>query len=266
MPKKRLIPFRLLPGSWGLAGRTYAEAEAEYYLEGEELERRLAEIRHSDEPTRLAEKLLALDLKYGHIDQYTYDLKMFELSGETSATARAAIELRHGRIDQYTYDRLAAVENCGDEEACEVVLLAVDLKHGRIDRYAYDRALAKRGTAPDSVERELALLDVDLAHGKISKAEYEKARATLNEEPWVGIIDSGFDLDQGINGLYFEFDWNEYWIEYLRLHGYTGDTDQQIVEAWFADVSRSQTDQVASVPLTPSRSVHIVRDNGTFYS
>ena len=39
----------MMPASWGLKGKTRAIAEAEYYYEGEELEKALAEINAETE-------------------------------------------------------------------------------------------------------------------------------------------------------------------------------------------------------------------------
>ena len=32
--KRRLIPFDFMPASWGLNGKVYEKAKAEYYFEG----------------------------------------------------------------------------------------------------------------------------------------------------------------------------------------------------------------------------------------
>jgi len=53
------------------------------------------------------------------------------------------------------------------------------------------------------------------------------------------VINASFNPKEGINGVYFEFDWNAQWIEFLRINGYIGHTDEQIVDDWFADVCRS---------------------------
>ena len=44
MTKKTKLPFSMMPASWGLKGKSRAIAEAEYYYEGEELEKVLDEI------------------------------------------------------------------------------------------------------------------------------------------------------------------------------------------------------------------------------
>lgn len=176
MPKrKRLVPFKFLPASWGLGGRAREEAEAHYYLDGEDLDRRLLEIRFADDPDRLARERLDLDLAHGRLDEFAHAVKLAEIEHPEPG-----------------------------------------------------------------VERNLAVLEAEWRLNRIERNEYEKRRASLQQQPWVGILDYGFDPSQGINGVYFEFDWNEYWIEYLKLNGYVGVDDEQIVERWFSDVCRAQ--------------------------
>ena len=45
------------------------------------------------------------------------------------------------------------------------------------------------------------------------------------------------DNDNPRNGA-FELDWNEYFVEMLRGHGLTGDTDEEIVDQWFQDLCK----------------------------
>jgi hypothetical protein len=201
--KKRLIQFNWLPAAWGLNGRVYEEAKANYYLEGQELERALIDIRIDDQNER-DRKHLNLDLKYNVIDQYTYDQRMLALSGK------------------------------GDDQR---ELLALALKHGQIDNYDHDCKLAALDFAT-GVDLDIALADIDLAYEKLSKREYDKKVATLKKEPWVGVVSEGYDPKLGVNGWYCEFDWNEYWIEYLRLNGYVGLNDEEIHQAWFQDICR----------------------------
>jgi hypothetical protein len=201
--KKRLIPFKWLPAAWGLKGRVYEEAEANYYLEGQELERALVDIRN-DDPDQRAEKHLFLDWKHNLIDQYEYERKKLALSGK------------------------------GDDQR---ELLALDLKHHKIGNYDHDCKRAALDFAP-GVDLDTALADIDLAYEKLTKRDYDKKVATIKKEPWVGIVSEGYDPKLGVNGWYCEFDWNDYWIEYLRLNGYVGLNDEEIHQAWFQDVCR----------------------------
>lgn len=199
------LPFRLFPGSWGLYGDAYLEAKAHYELSGEALDRCLLEIRAKDE-IELRRGMLDIDLRYRCITSYEY------------ATS------------------LAKLDHSGDKLNRE--LLHIDLQHGKITTYDYDCKLAIFDNALGS-DRDLALLEVDYRHGKLDKNQYEKQRSTLKNEPWIAIINSGFDPDQGIDGVFFEFDWNQAWIEFLKINGYIGNTEEQIVDDWFTDVCRS---------------------------
>ena len=241
MKISRWVPFRFLPGSWGLSGKVYEEAEACYYYIGESLDRRLAEINHRDDPPTLRAKLLAISYRYGHIDAFEYDKQVLEVNGPPDDRELSKVELKHGRITEADYD----------------------LKMATLDH-------------PEGKERDLAVLASKLRHGTISKLEHDKQEANLTETPWIGIIDQGFDLDKGVNGVYFEFDWNDYWIEYLRLNGYVGHNEDMIVEQWFQDVCQA-TASAETEPLdgvtpigiraTSKRRPHGIRgDDGTFYS
>lgn len=175
---KRLIPFWMLPAAWGLKGKSRDIAEAEYYYEGEELERRLAEIECSDDENAKKLAYLEIDKKYDKISDEDYDFKYIDLAYE------------------------------------------------------------------DQQERELATLEAKIKHGKISNTEYEKEKANLNHEPWVGVINDDFDIEEGINGFSFELDWNEYFIKFLIQNDYGGDSEEQIVQQWFEDVSNDQLEQM----------------------
>jgi hypothetical protein len=37
----------------------------------------------------------------------------------------------------------------------------------------------------------------------------------------------------------FSFDWNDEFVKTLRVRGYEGKTDEQIVDQWFADICRN---------------------------
>ncbi len=271
--KKPLIPFKVWPGSYHLKGKMFDEAEAYYNLDGEDLDRRLAEINHTG--VELEKKLLAIDLKYGHLTPELYDMKLLKFDGlEHDARAQYDVQRKHGQITDLQYDEniarldhrkgtvglkialihvaakhgrrtaydaereIAELEN-PDEPAKTLAVLTVDQRHNKITDLHFDTEVAKL-TNLDDTARELALLDVQYRHKEIGETEYEKSVATVKEEPWVGIIDSGFDPDKGINGVFFELDWNEFWIDFLRLNGYTGVSDAAMVDQWFSDVCRAQ--------------------------
>ncbi len=67
---KNKLPFGWAPAHWGLKGKLRDVAQAEYELEGEDLERRLLEINIGDRTEKEIElESLKLDHKFGKIDE-----------------------------------------------------------------------------------------------------------------------------------------------------------------------------------------------------
>jgi len=65
-----------------------------------------------------------------------------------------------------------------------------------------------------------------------------KEIATEKKEPWVAVLDTHVNKDNIRNG-FFELDWNEYFVLQLRTAGYTGDTDEEVVDKWFSELCRN---------------------------
>lgn len=131
MTKKRLIPFRLLPGSWGLTGPLYDEAEARYYLDGEELERRLAEIRHRDDPVALEEANLRLDQQFGKITAHEFDRKLAaraHAEGLERDIALLEVDHRHGKLTDLEFEKQVATLR--DEPWAKVISSDYDYEQG----------------------------------------------------------------------------------------------------------------------------------------
>jgi hypothetical protein len=64
-----------------------------------------------------------------------------------------------------------------------------------------------------------------------------KTAATAKQEPWVAVLQTHVNPESPRNG-FFELDWNEYFVLMLRNNGYTGITDEEIVDQWFSDLCR----------------------------
>ena len=79
--KKRLIPFAMMPASWGLKGKGLQRAEAEYYYEGAELEEQLAMIDADNDMDREIAKL-GIKLKNEEINEFEHDKKIATLKNE----------------------------------------------------------------------------------------------------------------------------------------------------------------------------------------
>ena len=66
----------------------------------------------------------------------------------------------------------------------------------------------------------------------------EKEEASKKGEPWVGVLDTKVNPDNIKNG-FFELDWNNEFIEQLVDAGYKGESNEQIVDAWFKTIARN---------------------------
>ena len=77
---------------------------------------------------------------------------------------------------------------------------------------------------------------------KLEALMKEKEEATKKGEPWVAVLDTKINEDNIRNG-FFELDWNNEFIEKLIDAGYHGETNEQIVEAWFRTVAQQIIDE-----------------------
>lgn len=252
---KRWIPFRLMPASWGLIGNKYTEAEAYYNLAGEALDRRLAVI-HNDDEADLAFANLILDHKHKKINDYTYETRCNELDNLGDPKTRSKIQLKidhkYKMFDDHQYDiRLNEIDNEGDPKALADGRLDIDVRHNLITPYEAAHQKLENKHPGKGLDYELAVLVLDHEHGKLNRNQYEKSTATLKNQPWVAFVDSGFDPEQGIDGVFFELDWNIQWVDFLKLHGFVGHSDEQIVEDWFSEVCRSYSQPNAPQTLLP---------------
>lgn len=205
MKKKPLIPFSWMPGSWGLRGKTREIAQAEYELDQGDLQERLLEINFRDDPETLARKKLDLRLDFREISQYDYDRQVVTLTVK-------------------------------DPREHAIALLDVDLKHEKITTYDYDRQKISL-TVTDESQKLLDLLEVDLKHEKITSVQYDRQKADILKEPWVSMPKINWDPVNS-NRTYFELDYNDHFIQYLRDNGYSGSEDD-ILNRWLNDVCQA---------------------------
>lgn len=92
--------------------------------------------------------------------------------------------------------------------------------------------LTQYSEKPESVESS------DTTKTRRELQEKEKEEATAKNKPWVAILDTRINEDDIKNG-FFELDWNEPFIEVLLDDGYTGETQEEIVEKWFNVIIRN---------------------------
>lgn len=90
----------------------------------------------------------------------------------------------------------------------------------------------------------------------------EKEDATAKGEPWVAVLDTQLNPDNIKNG-FFELDWNNEFIEQLLDAGYTGETNEAIVDSWFKDVARTILTEQGHDPQRDAGHIKIVsREDG----
>ena len=69
-----------------------------------------------------------------------------------------------------------------------------------------------------------------------------KEMASARKEPYVTVLETKVDPINPANG-YFELDWNSYFIDELRKAGYTGSTEEEIVDKWFKALCQNILDE-----------------------
>lgn len=174
------------------------------------------------------------------------------LKGKTREIAKAEYEL-----EGYELDRKLAELNNDDPVKRSVEITKIDAKHNKISQYDCDISIAEKTLT--GVDLAVRKLEIDLDHGKIDERQFAKDSATARGEPYIAVVESEYRPEDDISGLYFEFDWNEKWIETLIQHGYTGFNEEQIVQEWFKDLCRSvilEDAQTQPVPFNSSRVIN----------
>lgn len=97
-----------------------------------------------------------------------------------------------------------------------------------------------------------------------AKKKTAKELATERGEPWVNVLDMEIDMED-INSGAFTLDWNDKFVAQLMRFGYTGKTDQDIVDQWFQNVCRNialEMYEQEQADLTNPNRFHNVRNIG----
>ena len=87
--------------------------------------------------------------------------------------------------------------------------------------------------------------------------EEEKKAATKAKKPWVAVLNTHVNHHDIKNG-FFELDWNNEFIEQLLDAGYKGETNEQIVDAWFKTIARNILEEQG---LDPNREAGHIKIN-----
>ena len=66
----------------------------------------------------------------------------------------------------------------------------------------------------------------------------EKDQATARGEPYVRVVNVDLNKDNPSDG-FFELEWNKVFVDKLRENGYSGTTEEEIVDTWFTSLCRN---------------------------
>jgi hypothetical protein len=114
--------------------------------------------------------------------------------------------------------------------------LEIDRRYDKISQEEYDQGLAN--LIEDETLKSLALTELEFRANKLTDTEYAKKIATLKGEPWVNVVNMDFTKKSSLEGS-FELDWNGSFVEKLKSEGYTGPSDDIIVNQWFMELCRN---------------------------
>jgi len=96
----------------------------------------------------------------------------------------------------------------------------------------FNKLLGNKKTKDIAEETDTESTSEDIRRAAL---EAEKQAATKAGEAWVAVLDTQINPDNIRNG-FFELDWNNEFIEELLDAGYKGETNEQIVDAWFRTI------------------------------
>jgi hypothetical protein len=185
------------------------------------------------------------------------------LKGKTRERALAEYTLTGYDLEM----KLAEIENT-DSTQLELATIKIKRKYNRISDYDADVITAELTLTGDALT--IAKVELDFQYKKITERQYKMSLATAKNEPYVAVVDSSYAPDQKLSGLEFEFDWNHLWIELLTANGYTGVTEELVVQRWFEDLCRAVVLEKAeedTIPFNSRRaSSRVAGPNGTEYS
>jgi len=77
-----------------------------------------------------------------------------------------------------------------------------------------------------------------MAKIRLKDEKLEKELATINEKPWVKVINVTMADPKDPSTGFFELDWNEKFVDSLIEAGYSGRTAEETVDMWFNDLCR----------------------------
>ena len=171
------------------------------------------------------------------------------LKGSTRAIAQAEYELTGLDLQL----KLLEIKYGDDKKTYDRFKIDLEKTYKVLDDFNYDLKRAELLNDTD-IEKQMAVLDVELSHKKITQVQYDRRKADLLEEPWVCMPKINWDPNVS-SKTFFELDYNDYFIDFLKKNGYEG-TEDEIIDMWLNDVCISISEEINGLDselITPSR-------------
>lgn len=147
--------------------------------------------------------------------------------------------------------RIVEIEYPKGSSLFEVKSIELDEKYGH-DINNFDYELRKLNNGYEFKDKnfifDLEKNALEYKYHKISKNEHDKKEATLTDKPWI-VVATELKEDEGSDGMYFTFDWNDQFIRFLKENGYNGGryaqmNDEELIEVYTKEMFMSNLDPV----------------------
>jgi|TARA_B110000977_G_scaffold20291_1_gene24362 hypothetical protein len=73
---------------------------------------------------------------------------------------------------------------------------------------------------------------------RLKDQKLEKELATIDNTPWVKVINVSMKDPKDPSTGFFELDWNDAFVQSLHDAGYSGREGSEVVDQWFNDLCR----------------------------
>lgn len=136
-------------------------------------------------------------------------------------------------------DRYESGEISLDHRDKKIAVLTID------DETELDRALEDIDLRSDPVAKNIREIHRRHESGEISENQRDKEIATINDEPYVNVLSLDVDPENPARGM-MELDFNDHFVSFLGDQGFTGLSDDDIVNKWFNLLCRTIIKQADS--------------------
>jgi len=148
-------------------------------------------------------------------------------------------------LSKNTYEKeLAKLKKLHPEESSKSfkeLKLELDFKYNKIDEYTKLKGLIELEYDSDDKEKRIKLLALDKKFNKIDDLEYEKQMNDIDQNPWAK-IHFNYDENNDPDNMQTEIVYNDYFIKKLQSQGYSGNSNDDIIQSWLSQVFASNVE------------------------